>query len=185
MAGRSLGPTVRAGWRVVSTRPRGAPDPISLEALRVALRAATGTRSLRQVAAEVGISHTGLRGFLAGAKPHPHTRHKLERWVTELSARRIREVGGAYAGDAGAGPTPSANPPSRPSRRRSTLASPTGQPANSTNSSSVSTGTPARSRPPGSSHPSEPPHSASSRRSRGAKLTQTTASTSPPIASIA
>lgn len=103
MAGRSLGPTVRAGWRVVSTRPRGAPDPISLEALRVALRAATNTRSLRQVAAEVGISHTGLRGFLAGAKPHPHTRHKLERWVTELSARRIREVGGAYAGDAGAG----------------------------------------------------------------------------------
>lgn len=79
-------------------------DAIPLGALRAALQEAIDTRSLRAVAAEIGISHTGLRGLLTGSRPHAHTRRKIERWLTERGALRIREGGEAYPStpDAGA-----------------------------------------------------------------------------------
>lgn len=81
----------------MSGRPSGA---VSADALRRAVEEAIGTRSLREVAGEIGISHTGLRGFLRGAHPHQHTRLKLERWLTHVRAREIREHAPGYVAPA-------------------------------------------------------------------------------------
>lgn len=73
----------------------GAP---TVAVLRAAVREAMGTRSVREVAAEIGISHTGLRGFLNGATPHDHTRRKIERWLARsYGAADIRETAPRYA----------------------------------------------------------------------------------------
>lgn len=81
------------------------PDPIRedipVHVLRAAVREAIGTRSLRAAAGEIGISHTGLRGFLRGAKPHPYNRRKLERWIAGTETKRVRERKGPYAAEAG------------------------------------------------------------------------------------
>jgi hypothetical protein len=44
--------------------------------------------SLRKVAGEIGLSPTGLRGFLEGAEPYGKTLEKLRAWVS-----RVRGVG--------------------------------------------------------------------------------------------
>lgn len=64
--------------------------------LREAVREAIGPRSIREAAAEMGLSHTGLRGFLGGATPHRHTRLKVERWLAGVRRRGIREAGHRY-----------------------------------------------------------------------------------------
>lgn len=74
---------------------------VPLDALRRAVGEAIGTRSLREVAGEIGISHTGLRGFLRGARPHQHTRLKLEHWLTHVRAREVRELAPDYTAPAG------------------------------------------------------------------------------------
>lgn len=71
----------------------------SVEDIRRDVRAAVTTTSLRRAAREIGVSHTGLRGFLAGATPHRHTRVRLERWLARRTAG-VRESGAAYTGDA-------------------------------------------------------------------------------------
>lgn len=48
--------------------------------LREAVRARVEAASQRQVAQEVGISPTGLRGFLAGAEPYGPNLQKLQAW---------------------------------------------------------------------------------------------------------
>ncbi len=46
--------------------------------------------SLRQAAAEIGLSPNALKNFLAGAEPRATTRAKLERW---LGDRKTQEPG--------------------------------------------------------------------------------------------
>jgi post-segregation antitoxin (ccd killing protein) len=46
------------------------------------------TVSLRQAAAEIGLSPNALKNFLAGAEPRATTRAKLERW---LAGRKTSE----------------------------------------------------------------------------------------------
>lgn len=74
--------------------------PVPLETLRAAVREMIGARSLRDAASEIGISHTGLRGFLHGATPHRHTRLKLERWLAGAGGR-VREPARSYPARSG------------------------------------------------------------------------------------
>lgn len=74
---------------------------LPLDVLRAAVSEAMGTRSLREAAAQIGISHTGLRGFLNGAKPHRHTRRKLEAWLVDAEGGKVGEPGAEYTPAAG------------------------------------------------------------------------------------
>ena len=53
---------------------------VSVAVLRDAVRLRVEATSLRQAAAEVGVSFSGLRSFLAGTKPQSNTRRKLIEW---------------------------------------------------------------------------------------------------------
>ena len=59
--------------------------------LRDAVAAAVEGSSLRGVARDVGLSPTGLGKFLAGSRPYPSTRRKLQRW---MAAHRVDLRGG-------------------------------------------------------------------------------------------
>lgn len=60
----------------------------SLAAVREALRKHAEDTSLHLAADAVGMSYTGLRGFLAGGKPHPKTREKLVDWYAHHRSER-------------------------------------------------------------------------------------------------
>lgn len=68
---------------------------LSLATIRVAAKKHADATSLRSAAADVGLSFTGFRAFLAGGKPHPKTRARLVSWYVEhrkpsrRSTRRI------------------------------------------------------------------------------------------------
>jgi hypothetical protein len=63
------------------------PDAAEMDAqLRAAVEAGVERSSLRAVAREVDLSPTGLGKFLAGARPYPSTRRKLERWAASPGA---------------------------------------------------------------------------------------------------
>jgi AcrR family transcriptional regulator len=51
-----------------------------LDALLDAVRQAVDETSIRAVAAELGMSPSGLHVLLGGSKPHPRTREKLVEW---------------------------------------------------------------------------------------------------------
>lgn len=61
------------------------------------LRAAVALRvqqtSRRRVASEIGLSPRGVWKFLQGARPHPQTRQKLERWYQDVA---LEEEGVSY-----------------------------------------------------------------------------------------
>jgi hypothetical protein len=61
-----------------------APDPAPLETLRAAAQAHVDASSLRRTAREIGMSPTGLRGFLEGAAPYHKTERKLRQWFLRL-----------------------------------------------------------------------------------------------------
>ena len=52
----------------------------SVHTLRRALTGSVSASSLRQVARDVGMSPTGLKNLLDGARPYSATRRKLECW---------------------------------------------------------------------------------------------------------
>lgn len=60
--------------------------------LRAAAQRRADDTSLRATAAEIGMSYTGLRGFLRGGKPHPETLRRLVVWYAR---RRGGHAGGA------------------------------------------------------------------------------------------
>ena len=68
---------------------------LSLATLRAAAKKHADATSLRSAAADIGLSFTGFRAFLAGGKPHPKTRARLVSWYVEhrksprRSTRRI------------------------------------------------------------------------------------------------
>jgi len=68
------------------------PRPPTLPAtlMRGAVERHLATISLRQAAAEIGLSPNALKNFLAGAEPRATTRAKLERW---LGDRKTQERG--------------------------------------------------------------------------------------------
>lgn len=58
---------------------RGRPGEVAR--LRAALRDAVGSRTLRGVAEELGMSPTGLSNFIAGTQPYGPTLHRLRAWA--------------------------------------------------------------------------------------------------------
>jgi transcriptional regulator with XRE-family HTH domain len=80
------------------SRKRGA---VPVEELREAARQRSAETSQRQTAREIGVSKTGLRGFLEGRQPYGPTLEKLRTWyasrlaatdeVAQLRAR-VREL---------------------------------------------------------------------------------------------
>lgn len=69
---------------------------LPLERLREAVAGGVESRSLRQVARDVGMSPSGLQKFLDGATPYSGTRRKLEQWY-------VRESAVQYGAELGAG----------------------------------------------------------------------------------
>ena len=63
---------------------------LSLAAVRKAAKAHADATSLRTAAADIGLSFTGFRAFLAGSKPHPKTRARLVSWFVEHRKPRGR-----------------------------------------------------------------------------------------------
>lgn len=62
-------------------------DAASLDALRQAARLFVDSTSLRQAARNIGMSPTGLRGFLDGADPYVKTARKLAEWYVREAGR--------------------------------------------------------------------------------------------------
>lgn len=56
---------------------------LSLAVIRAAAKKHAEATSLRSAAADIGLSFTGFRAFLAGGKPHPKTRTRLITWYAE------------------------------------------------------------------------------------------------------
>jgi hypothetical protein len=63
-------------------------DPASLDTLREAARLFVDSTSLRQAARDIGMSPTGLRGFLDGADPYVKTARKLTEWYVREAGRQ-------------------------------------------------------------------------------------------------
>ncbi|HEU0054730.1 MAG TPA: hypothetical protein VFQ39_16200 [Longimicrobium sp.] len=62
----------------------------SIETLREAARLYVDATSLRHAARDIGMSPTGLRGFLDGADPYVKTTRKLTEWyVREIKNRQV------------------------------------------------------------------------------------------------
>jgi hypothetical protein len=71
------------------TPPR---DSASLETLREAARLFVDATSLRQAARDIGMSPTGLRGFLDGADPYVKTARKLAEWYVREAGRQNADL---------------------------------------------------------------------------------------------
>ena len=54
-----------------------------IKSLREAVAGRVAETSIRAVAEEIGMSHSGLHVFLKGSDPHPTTREKLVTWYVE------------------------------------------------------------------------------------------------------
>jgi hypothetical protein len=63
-----------------------APESVRVPAIRAAVAAAIERRTLRGVAAEIGMSHTGLMAFVGGGEPRPGTVRKLQAWYVKHAA---------------------------------------------------------------------------------------------------
>jgi len=77
---RAEGPAMGdRGARMAGRNVRGRPGEVAR--LRAALRDAVGSRTLRGVAEELGMSPTGLSNFIAGTQPYGKTLHRLRAWA--------------------------------------------------------------------------------------------------------
>jgi hypothetical protein len=67
-------------------------DAASLDTLREAARLFVDSTSLRQAARDIGMSPTGLRGFLDGADPYVKTARKLAEWYVREAGRQQTDL---------------------------------------------------------------------------------------------
>lgn len=75
-------------------------DDASVETLREASRTFVDATSLRQAARDIGMSPTGLRGFLDGAAPYVKTERKLRSWYLREASRNVQAVSAENASNA-------------------------------------------------------------------------------------
>lgn len=73
---------------------------LSLATIRAAAKKHADATSLRSAAADIGLSFTGFRAFLAGGKPHPKTRARLVSWYVEHRKSSRRSTRGLTREDA-------------------------------------------------------------------------------------
>ncbi len=64
-------------------------DGVSLDVLREAARVRVESSSLRLAAAEIGVAHTTLMGFLNGKQPYGRTLEKLTAWYEKSPAGEL------------------------------------------------------------------------------------------------
>jgi hypothetical protein len=67
-------------------------DGASVETLREAARLYVDATSLRHAARDIGMSPTGLRGFIDGADPYVKTTRKLTEWYVREIQNRNAEL---------------------------------------------------------------------------------------------
>src|SRR3982750_1610101 len=67
-------------------------DGASVETLREAARLYVDATSLRHAARDIGMSPTGLRGFIDGADPYIKTTRKLTEWYVREIQNRNAEL---------------------------------------------------------------------------------------------
>lgn len=60
-----------------------APEPVRVHVLRNAILQASERRTIRAVAAEIGMSHSGLFSFLEGGEPRASTLKKMQAWYVK------------------------------------------------------------------------------------------------------
>lgn len=77
-------------------------DSFGVATLRQAAKRRADQTSIRSTATEIGMSYTGLRGFLNGGKPHPETLRRLVAWYARhrdrsASAVRREDINAALA----------------------------------------------------------------------------------------
>lgn len=60
--------------------------PMQLAAIRSAVMLAVERRTLRGVAAELGVTHPAVLNFIEGAEPRPATLRKLQAWYVQHGA---------------------------------------------------------------------------------------------------
>lgn len=65
---------------------------IDVTKLRAAVQHKVDSTSLRSVAAEMGMSPSGLRSFLIGGDPYSQTRQRLLAWYVKEAANHTYEV---------------------------------------------------------------------------------------------
>jgi len=70
---------------------------VSIEVLREAVRRRVADSTLRQVAAEIGMSFSGLHTFLDGTTPHPGTVRKVAAWHVRAASESGNTVDTALA----------------------------------------------------------------------------------------
>src|SRR5215213_3884872 len=75
-------------------------DGASVETLREAARLYVDATSLRHAARDIGMSPTGLRGFIDGADPYVKTTRKLTEWYVREIQNRNAELTTESAGAA-------------------------------------------------------------------------------------
>jgi hypothetical protein len=73
-------------------------DVVPVAELRDALKSAIAAGSLRGVAAEVGMSPSGLRTFVARGRPHPRTIYIATAWFIRRRMTGITDPSTARAG---------------------------------------------------------------------------------------
>ena len=71
---------------------------VSVATIREAAKAYGEGRTMRDVAAEVGISLTSLHNFLHGAEPRPANRKKLTEWYVRTMPQRGEVLSPEMAG---------------------------------------------------------------------------------------
>lgn len=71
-----------------------------METLREAARTFVDATSLRQAARDIGMSPTGLRGFLDGSAPYVKTERKLRAWYLREAQRDVQAVSPEAANNA-------------------------------------------------------------------------------------
>jgi hypothetical protein len=72
-------------------------DGASVDTLREAARSYVDATSLRHAARDIGMSPTGLRGFIDGADPYVKTARKLTEWYVREIQRRHGDLTGETA----------------------------------------------------------------------------------------
>lgn len=65
---------------------------VRVEIMREAARAYMEATSGRKAAADIGLSKTGLRAFIAGTDPHPATLRKLTAWHIRTARDRHERI---------------------------------------------------------------------------------------------
>jgi hypothetical protein len=75
-------------------------DGASVDTLREAARLYVDSTSLRHAARDIGMSPTGLRGFVDGADPYVKTTRKLTEWYVREIQNRNAELSSESAGAA-------------------------------------------------------------------------------------